>query len=455
MSFDELISRQDLLAGLPAKRTNTLLFLIERQTARLAARSRVEFSLTDSAERDRELAFLEAFTLGKAPALRPTIQQLERFAPQWSVLVPDNPTLKASLINTLCQKYSFTKQLVPNIRAALNCEQLGVEQAYQRLYQKPIAVAFASQVPLKERLSWIAAASIQKVESLPPFWIASLVTIALGLPQAFLALPIAVAELGPLASVAFLIVLGMINILTMVCMAESIARSEDFVSGKTFIKQLATNYLGKAGSLILSVAVGIRVFLIALACYIGLSATMASFTSLPASLWAGLLFLFGLYILSRKSLNLTIGVTILLAGLNVSLLLFLTVLSFGHWQLANVLYVNWAFFRWECFQSPGIPSSLWCYLNALLRPCICGRMCKSSTTKRPKRHLLNLGKYHRYSFFDFPILPLGAGSQWSDRTTDTSNPNRNSFRTTGAAKWPNSENRRCNTRHFFVGNGMV
>lgn len=349
MSFDELISRQDLLAGLPAKRTNTLLFLIERQTTRLAAQSRVEFSLTDSAERDRELAFLEAFAVGKAPALRPTIQNLERFAPQWSVLVPNNPTLKAALLNALCQKYNFTKQLVPNIRAALNCDQLLVEQAYQRLYQKPIAVAFSSQISLKERLSWIAAASIQKVESLPPFWIASLVTIALGLPQAFLALPIAVAELGPLASVAFLIVLGTINILTMVCMAESIARSGDFLAGKTFIKQLATNYLGKAGSLILSVAVGIRVFLIALACYIGLSATMASFTSLPAYLWAGLLFFFGLYILSRKSLNLTIGVTILLAGLNVSLLLFLTVLSFGHWQLVNVLYINWAFFDGSAF----------------------------------------------------------------------------------------------------------
>ena len=39
MSSDELFSRQEALAGFPAKRASTLLFLIENRTAHLAARS--------------------------------------------------------------------------------------------------------------------------------------------------------------------------------------------------------------------------------------------------------------------------------------------------------------------------------------------------------------------------------------------------------------------------------
>ena len=345
MSLDELISKEELLAGMPAKRTKTLLFLIEKQTALLAARSRVEFSLTDSGEEDRELAFWQAFTIDNSQRPDPTIQQLERFATEWSVLVPENPQIKAALLQALAEKYNFTASLIPNIRQALGCEQKQVKRAYYRLYQKPLANAFSSNMSWLNQGHWFMFAIAQKLESLPPFWLATIVTVALGLPQAFLALPIAVAELGSIGAVILLLILGVINILTMICMAEAIGRSQDFRSGRTFLKQLAGNYLGKAGSLVLAVAVSIRVFLIALACYIGLSTTMANFTSLPATLWAGLLFLLGLYVLSRQSLNLTVGFTILLAVINVSVLLMLSLLCLQHWQLDNVLYINWDLFQ--------------------------------------------------------------------------------------------------------------
>ncbi len=351
MSLDELISKEELLAGMPAKRAKTLLFLLEKQTSVLAKRSQVAFSLTDSGEEDGELAFLQAFTLDKSKAPHPTIQQLERFATDWSGLVPNNPQIKAALVEALTKKYRFTQSLIPNICQALGCEQLEVQQAYHKLYQKPLATAFLTKISLIERYHWLLFAIAQKLESLPPFWLATLVTVALGLPQAFLALPIAVAELGSIGAVILLIVLGAINILTMTCMAEAISRSQDFRCGKTFIKQLAANYLGKAGSVVLSVAVSIRVFLIALACYLGLSATIANFTSLPATLWAGLLFVLGLYILSRQSLNLTVGFTVCLAVINVSVLLILSFLCFNHWQLDNLLYINWNLVRANSGQS--------------------------------------------------------------------------------------------------------
>lgn len=343
MSSDELISREEVLAGLPAKRANTLLFLIESRTAHIAARSQVEFSLTEAAANERDLAFFEAFALGHAPPLRPTIQHLERYALQWVLLVPENPRLKAALTYALSQKYNFTYEAVPNIRAALGLDEEVVQQAYHGLYQKQLETVFASRTTLAEQLRWSSSAITQWLESLPPFWTASLVTVALGLPQAFLALPIAVAEVGPLATLVFVVMIGIINVLTMACMAEAIGRSGDFRYGNAFIKQLAANYLGNAGSFILSLAVGIRVFLIALACYIGLSATMASFTHIPAQVWAALLFFVGLYLLSRKSLKFTVTTMVILAAINVSLLLLLSLLAFPHVQLDNLLYVNLPF----------------------------------------------------------------------------------------------------------------
>ncbi len=352
MSFDddELISREEVLAGLPAKRANTVLFLLESRTAQIVARSRMEFSLTEQAASERDLAFLEAFALGNAPPLHPTIQHLERYAEQWATLVPENPRLKAAIAHAFSQKYTFIYQTVPNIRATLGLDEKAVQVAYLRLYRKQLLTIFASKLSLMEQWRWMTAAIAQRLESLPPFWLASILTVALGLPQAFLALPIAVADIGPLATIAFIIIIGIINILTMACMAEAVGRSGDFRYGNAFIKQLVFNYLGNTGSFILSVAVGIRVFLIALACYIGLSVTMANFTQIPAALWAVLLFCGGLYLVSRKSLNFTVALMVLLAGINVSLLLILSLLAFRHVQLENLLYVNLPFLDGQPFQ---------------------------------------------------------------------------------------------------------
>lgn len=348
MADDQLISRSEVLAGLPAKRAQTLLFLIESRTAHLVARSRVEFAFTD-ANYQQENAFLSAFSLGHKPPLRPTIQQLERYAQQWNILVPENPRLRAALTQVLSQKYNFTRQTVPQIRAALGTDTTTVQQAYYRLYAKPLSTVFAPRLSLWEQLRWNAAAIAQGLESFPPFWLACLITIALGLPQAFLALPIAVADVGPLATLLLIVIIGAINILTMACMAEAIGRSGDFRYGNALIKQLAANYLGNAGAYILSLAVGIRVFLIALACYIGLSVTLANLSQISAEIWAVFLFGTGLFLLTRRSLNFTVAVMVLLAGINISLLLLLSLLALPHIQLENLLYINLPGFQGQAF----------------------------------------------------------------------------------------------------------
>jgi amino acid permease len=351
MSLDELFSRQEALAGFPAKRASTLLFLIENRTAHLVARSLVDFSLTDTAA-ERDMAFIEAFSLGQAPPLSPTIQHLERYAPQWRDLVPKNPSLKAAFAHVLSQKYNFMTAQIPNITTALELKEESVQRAYQRQYQVALGTIFATKLSLKERSQWLVAKIAWQVEDLPPFWLATLITVALGLPQAFLALPIAAAGMGALSSLVLVIGIGIVNVLTMACMAEAIARSGDFHYGRALIKELAANYLGQAGSFILSLAVAIRVFLIALACYVGLSATMANFTPIPASIWAALLFAIGIYLLSRQSLKFTVAIMVLLAGINVALLLGLSVLAFTHIEINNLVYLNLPWLNSDTFQMP-------------------------------------------------------------------------------------------------------
>lgn len=350
MSSDELISRKEALAGFSAKRASTLLFLIENRTAHLAARSLVDFSLSESTAAAHDLAFIEAFSLSQALPLTPTIVHLERYAPQWVDLIPPNPSLKAALARALSQKYNFMADQIPNIEAALGLNQESVQLAYTRQYQASLATVFAAKLSLRERLRWLVAKIAWGIEDLPPFLLATLITVALGLPQAFLALPIAAAGIGAMGSLALVMGIGIVNILTMACMAEAIARSGDFRHGKALIKELATNYLGQGGSFILSVAVGIRVFLIALACYVGLSATMANFTTIPASVWAALLFAIGVYLLSRQSLKFTVAIMLLLAAINITLLSGLSLLSLTHLEIPNLFYTNLPFFYGDTFE---------------------------------------------------------------------------------------------------------
>jgi len=224
---EKLFTREEVMAGLPARRARALLFLIESRTAHLVAQSRqtMERFLTEEAAEERDLAFLEAFALGRDPPLRPTIQHLERYAPQWASLVPENPRVRAAIAHLLGQKYTFTYQAVPGIRAALGLDEEVVQQAYRRLYHKPPVTIFAPRHTPVDRLRWAFATLTKWLKSLPPFWTAFALTLTETVGAGILALPIALAGVGPLAGIVLLVVLGLVNVLTIAFMAEAIARS--------------------------------------------------------------------------------------------------------------------------------------------------------------------------------------------------------------------------------------
>ena len=167
-----------------------------------------------------------------------------------------------------------------------------------------------------------------------------MLVITLSLPQAVLALPIATSGLGPLAGVALLLFFGLINVLTMACMAEAFARNGSIRYGSAFTGRVVSDYVGEAGSRLLISATAMRLFIGLLACYYGLSVTMAGLTAIRPSVWAALLFLLALYLLAGKSLNFSTALSALLGAASISLILLIALATSSHVQWANLSYVN-------------------------------------------------------------------------------------------------------------------
>jgi len=332
MAPNDLISREEILGGLPAKRARTLLFLIENRTGLLVSRAKHAMDLFDTPEvsRERDLAFIEAFSTGREPPVPLAIQDLERFAHRWANLVPDNPRLRAALAHMLSQKYALTYGDVPRIRASLGLEQEAVKKAYHQLYKQPLESIYATHVRHQDRLRWSFSRLATWFESLSPFWTVFFLTLTETVGATILALPIALARIGPLGGIVLLIVLGLVNILTIGCMAEAISRSGTIRHGQAFIGRVLTDYLGGVASAVLSLALGLICFLVLQAYYIGFSITLADATHVPPTVWTAVLFFIGMYFVSRESLNMTVVSAFLIGAVNMALILFISALAFTH-----------------------------------------------------------------------------------------------------------------------------
>jgi amino acid permease len=348
-----LFDRDEVLAGLPARRASALLFLIESRTAQLVARSRraMERFLTDEAAQERELAFLEAFALGRDPPLRPTIQDLERHAPEWASLVARNPRVQAAVAHRLGEKYVFTSDAVPGLRAALGLDEPEVRQAYERLYREPLETIFAERAGVSDRVRWTWSGLGARLESLPPFWTAYSLTLTETVGGTILALPIALAAVGPLPAVAILVVLGLVNVLTVSFLAEAISRSGTIRYGSAFFGRLVGDFLGPGGSLVLTISLFVLCLLVLAVFYAGFAGTLEDATSVPAAVWVALLFLVGLHYLRRQSLNSTIASALVVGAVNICLIVVLSLLGLAHAHRANLSYEHVPFVAGRPFES--------------------------------------------------------------------------------------------------------
>lgn len=359
MSLEDLglPNREELLgSGLaPGRRATTLLFAIESRTAQLVMQSyrSTAVYLTEEAFEEPEQTYLEALAEGRNFPVQPTIQDLEIHAPDWAILVSDVQVgVRAALAHQLGQKYVFARQTVPNLREALGLDTEAVSEEYQRLYGQSLSSIYSPEITVLDRARWAWTAVTKRLDALPPFWMALMLTLIIG--GVTLALPIAAAGIGALPSIFLIIFFGLINVVTISAMTETVTRSGDIRYGNAFVGRVVANYLGNTSSSILSIVLTAFSFGLLLIFYLGISTTLESATRLPTELWIGLLFLVSLYFLSRGSLNVTVALTIVITIVNLSLLLILSLLAFTQLDLDNLLSVNLPFLNGQPFNP-----SLW------------------------------------------------------------------------------------------------
>jgi hypothetical protein len=331
-----MFSREELLGGLPARRASTVLFAIEAHTARLMASSRVQRAsyVGRRGAVEREQAFLEALAAGRDLPLTPTIQDLERHAPQWSHLVPEGAEARAALAVLFGAKYRFTADRVPRLRTALGLDTPQVAAALAR--QAPDRAVYVPSLTLRERIAWRRAALAQRIERLPPFWIAYFLALTETVTEGILILPVAVAGIGPVGGVVVLVVLGAINLVTIGSQAEAIARNGSMRYGAAYFGRLVSDLLGRAGSVSLSVALAVFNAVVLLAYLLGFASVLTGATGITEEAWVLLLFAINAWVLRRGTLDETVATAVILGTINIALIVAITALAFANLDPANL-----------------------------------------------------------------------------------------------------------------------
>ncbi len=295
------------------------------------------------------MAFIEAFALGRNLPLKPTIQDLERYAPQWADLVPDRIKMRAAIAHQLAAKYDFTATTVPGLRTALGLDTQPVQQAYQHFYNTPLESIYSAETTVLDRLRWAWNRLGNWLENLPPFWSVFALTLTETVGASVLALPIALANIGPLPGIALLLVFGLANVLTVAYMAETASRNSHIRYGNGFMGQMVAEYLGHIGSVLLSLGVLVLCLFAILAFYIGFATTLTNATGVSSWVWVILLFGIGLYFVTRGSLNATVTLALVVGAINLLMLVVLALLTVPYITLENLTFINLPFSEGQTF----------------------------------------------------------------------------------------------------------
>jgi amino acid permease len=333
------LSRAELLGGLSGRRVSSALYVIESRTAYLALKARNATApvLSEGRLEEQERAFLSALAAGRdLPA--PSIQELEQFAPQWAYLVPPDAVARAELAHRLGDKYRFRESDVGRIRAALGLDEPAVQQAYRDRHRGDLADVYDTDLSWLEKLRWTRARLFRRLEELPPFWTTYGLTLTETVGAGMLALPIAVAGLGPLPGVVVIVVLGLLNVMTVAAVAETFTRTGSVRWGGAFFGRVVRGYLGRTGGVAFGVGMTIYTAPVLLACYVGFAMTVARTTATSAPLWAAGLFVANVALIFRKRLDATIASALLVGGVNVLSIVLLVVLALTVLDVDNVRY---------------------------------------------------------------------------------------------------------------------
>ncbi len=138
---------------------------------------------------------------GTGLPLQPTIQDLERYAPEWASSFRTTMPSSAPLARMLGEKYRCRTRQTPDIAPGARASTSPARRAGVRAAARPAArhQSTPTDSPGASDCAGCAAAAAHRLETLPPFWTAFALTLTETVGAGILALPIALAEIGPLA----------------------------------------------------------------------------------------------------------------------------------------------------------------------------------------------------------------------------------------------------------------
>ena len=326
------------MGGMPARRAASTLFAIENRTARLVVRSKraVERYVSERAAAQQEADFLAALAEGRDPPMRPSIQDIERHAGDWAALVSPDPSLRAAVAHQLAAKYRFRQADVPRLRSALSLSDGVAADAHARLFGAPLESIYVSALTRRERAAWTAARFADRLESLSPAWVAFALTLTETVGAGVLALPIALAGLGILPAIGLLVVFGLVNLITIAALVESINRDGAIRYGSAYFGRLVEDYLGSPGRAVLSVSLFAINALCVVSYVIGLGLTLGGLTGTPPLAWVAGLGVVTLLVLRRGSLDATVATAMLIGFVNIALLTAIAGVGLTHLDVGRV-----------------------------------------------------------------------------------------------------------------------
>jgi amino acid permease len=333
-----MFSRGELLAGMSARRATTLLFAIEARTAHLVARSRRALATfeTERTAAEREQAFLQALAGARESGVSARIQDLERYAGSWSQLVPGDPELRASVLRRIADKHGLPAGRVPRILAALGVDDPEVQAAYLRQTGSPIAMASTPVGGYRDRLRWARAGAAERLEALPPFWIAFAITLTETIAEGILAVPIAVAGIGPVAGIALLLGLGLVNVITIAAIVEAISRTGRMRYGEAYLGSLVSEHIGRNGAVLFGAVLFVGGLVELLAYSLGFAYQLGDATGIAPTAWIAVLLVVNVAILWRGTLDATVATALAIGAVNIILILAICAIGLTHLDVARL-----------------------------------------------------------------------------------------------------------------------
>lgn len=353
--LNNLFSRAEILSGQnQAVRLAPMnLFTIETRTAKLRQQTRINYTTSPpiTSYEESGYVFIEALAELDKNQYDLSIQDLERFAPRWQTIAPDNPRVCATVAHLMAEKYSLAYKHTPNLRQALNLDSEEVKAAFQEIYKQSIESIYTEELSLAQQVRWMQAHLTWRLEDLPPFWIAFSLTFTETIGATILALPIALARVGPIAGVIFILLLGLVNLMTIASLVEAIVRNGNMRYGAAFFAQLVQDYLGSLGSLVLNIALFVLNALGIIILYIGFSTIIAEPLNISPIIPMTCLFLTGLFMIHREKLDITAATAMIVAAVNLVILLCIMLLTVPHMNLNNLMYIHVPFINTASFET--------------------------------------------------------------------------------------------------------